>query len=170
MAGKPDRGIVLMSIQPQYVDLIFLRQKRVEFRKVRFRRNVSHILIYASRPVMRIVGVAEIRHMEEGNPEDLWRRYSTVGGISREDFLSYYSSTSYGVAIGIGEVHRFAVPLRLSDLDGNLRAPQSYIYLDHRTSQDVLRRALRSSHSASDRQPLRQKNILDSPAFEAETA
>ncbi len=50
---------MLLSINPEHVEKILTGQKQFEFRKVRCRSDVSKIVIYATSPVMKIVGEAD---------------------------------------------------------------------------------------------------------------
>ncbi|HNY27579.1 MAG TPA: ASCH domain-containing protein [Candidatus Sumerlaeota bacterium] len=122
-------NVALLAIRPIYANQILSGSKRVEFRKAFFRQHVSHVLIYASKPTMRVVGCFEVSGRDTDSPGRLWNRYKKVGGISKEDYDDYYSNTDKGVAIQIGKVWPLKHSLALSDIDDKLRPPQNYIYL-----------------------------------------
>lgn len=129
MASGATRRIALLSIRPRFAQSILRGEKRVEFRKTRFRTDVSHIVMYASSPVQKIVGYFEVLHIDEDSPDQLWCRYHTVGGISQKDFQAYYGSSARGVAIGIRRVWTLPNPVPLTVLGKSLSPPQSFVYL-----------------------------------------
>lgn len=65
----------LLSIRPDYVELIRDGVKRVEFRRRPFARDVARILIYAASPVKKLAGFCEVEGMVEDTPAALWARY-----------------------------------------------------------------------------------------------
>lgn len=122
---------VLLSIKPEYVDKIFDRSKKFEFRKSIFRHNSVHtIVVYATKPVGRIIGEFEIEDVLCESPERLWALTQTAAGISKEFFDSYFSGRSKAFAIKVGRIHKFHEPLDPGDLIENFIPPQSFMYLD----------------------------------------
>lgn len=59
---------ILLSIKPEYVEQIERHTKLFEFRKRKFKNVPSEILIYASAPVKRIVGIILVRDIIEDTP------------------------------------------------------------------------------------------------------
>ena len=53
-------GKILLSINPEHVENIMNGNKLFEFRKVRCRLEVNKIIIYATFPVMKVVGEADV--------------------------------------------------------------------------------------------------------------
>ena len=104
-------------------------EKRVEFRKVRFRSEISHIVVYASSPLQRIVGYFEVSHVDVDSPSVLWARYSAVAGIPQSEFQAYYGSYDRGVAVGVGKVSALRNPVPLTTLGESIVAPQSFMYI-----------------------------------------
>lgn len=141
MASNSDRRVVLLPIQPQFALSIMTGDKKVEFRKVRFRKPVSYVIVYASSPVQKILGYFEVSHMDEGSPEDLWERYSSVGGILYEEFQAYYSHSTRGIVIGIGRVWALKEVTPLSTLSSSLMVPQSFMYLKAKAFERILQYA-----------------------------
>jgi len=120
--------VALLSVKPHYANAILNGKKKVEFRKRKFGRAVSHVVIYATAPIMRIVGWFKVGLLHELSPENLWRKFSTVGGISRDDFRAYYSGVSSGVAIDVTAAQPLRKPLALTRISSS-PPPQSYSYL-----------------------------------------
>jgi len=130
MAADEVGRLALLPIHPRFAELIINGEKKVEFRKTNFRQDLSHVVLYASRPVQMILAYFEVSGMCAEPPERLWARYHAVAGIERTEFDAYYRSAACGVAIEIGQVWVLADPLPLSALDESLSPPQSFAYLD----------------------------------------
>ena len=127
MALPEDCSVALLPIKPIYADAIVDGRKHIEFRKTRFRRRVTHVAIYASTPVQKIIGIFRIAGCEQAPPERLWERHQASGAISSADFETYYADLETGVAIHIADVLRLESPVPLQALC--VRAPQSFRYL-----------------------------------------
>jgi predicted transcriptional regulator len=120
--------VALLSIKPRYATAILEGRKKVEFRKRKFAREVSHIVIYATAPIMRVVGWFKTGQTHQLSPESLWRRFSNVGGITREDFFAYYAGVRDGVGIAVKAVKQIRKPLALKRVTSS-PPPQGYTYL-----------------------------------------
>lgn len=119
---------MLLSIKPQHVDKILNGNKRFEFRKVRCKENVDKIVIYATSPVMLVVGEADLLEVIEDGLNEVWEITSDFAGISRVFFDEYYQGKNKAIAYRLGNVTKYKEPLQLTDL-GIRYAPQSFIYL-----------------------------------------
>jgi predicted transcriptional regulator len=126
-----------MSIHPQYADAILSGTKRVEFRKRRLAADVSTVVIYATQPLGRVVGIFEVVGHDVASPAELWDRHSTHAGISATGYRKYYAQAQSAVGILIGGVQRLPQPRPLSDLPGVSRPPQSFSYLSASQATDV---------------------------------
>ena len=120
---------VLLSIKPQYVELIFKGIKKYEFRKSIFKQKVKRAYIYATSPVKRIVGTFTILKVITGHPSELWRKYWQYAGIDEEEFFRYFGSCKKGFCIEIGEPQMFKQPLDPHEIIPDFVPPQSYRYL-----------------------------------------
>ena len=103
--------------------------KKVEFRKQPFRSSVKFVVVYATRPVGKVIGFFEVEQIHEAPPGDLWVSYHEVGGIEKRDFEDYYSDREVGYAICVGKVWQLPKPVPLSKLRKSLTPPQSFRYL-----------------------------------------
>ena len=138
MDSNSDNRIVLLAIRPRFAELIMKRGKKVEFRKVRFREKVSHMVIYASKPIQMVLGYFQVSRIIEDTPEYLWGRYRSIGGLSYEEFRDYYGDSDSGVAIEVGSVWQLQEPMPISKLDKTLYIPQSFTYLTSGIFQKML--------------------------------
>jgi predicted transcriptional regulator len=142
MASAPSGNIVLLSIRPRFANLIMEGVKRAEFRRAAFRSDVSHVVMYVTRPVQKIVGYFEVSGVKEGQPSDLWQRYRNVSGLRRDEFETYYRSAKNGIAIEVGSLFLFKHPIALSALGLGTHPPQSFIYLPQSAFVRIRRKKL----------------------------
>lgn len=119
---------ILLSINPEHVKNILSGIKKVEYRKVKCTMNVDKIVIYATSPIMQVVGDVEVLSVLVGPPEQIWSATSKNAGITKEFFDSYYVNRNKAVAYKLGKINIYKKPLKLADM-GITYAPQSYIYI-----------------------------------------
>lgn len=119
---------ILLSINPEYVKSIFDGRKAYEFRKKGCCRNVSKIIIYCTRPVMKVVGEADVSRTLCGSPGLIWQMTSEAAGISEEFYDSYYEGEDTAVAFRLENVVKYDEEKELSEY-GMSRAPQSFAYV-----------------------------------------
>ena len=129
MAEESTCNVALLAIKPKYAERIMSKQKKVEFRKGRFKESVTTVVVYASSPVKRVIGWFSVRYVDEDKPQNLWSRHGHYGGISRKDFKDYFDSHEIGFAIGVSSVKRLVRPVKLAELSSSLTAPQSFVYI-----------------------------------------
>ena len=121
---------VLMSIKPKYAMQILNGTKTFEYRKNRFRRqNIDSIVIYATSPVMKVIGEVQLVGVLEDEPEIIWEMTYHNGGINKEAYDEYFEGKEKAVAYILGKVKKYDNEKRLSDFHINV-PPQSYFYLD----------------------------------------
>lgn len=119
---------ILLSINPEHVDNILSGRKQFEFRKVKCRKEVDSMLIYATSPIMMVVGEAEILEIIEDAPELVWEMTSESAGISKSFFDQYYVNKTKAIAYRLGKVEKYKNPFHLADL-GVFNPPQSFMYI-----------------------------------------
>lgn len=120
--------MILISIKTKYVNLIKKGAKKYEYRKSLFRSKNGLILVYSSGIDKKISGIIFYKNVKVGIPEDIWNETGENGGITREEFFSYYKGKTKAYAIEITKYIEFPSPILLAD--NVFRPPQSYIYLD----------------------------------------
>jgi predicted transcriptional regulator len=137
MATKQIYDVALISIHPEFSNLIVAGEKKVEFRKVRFAREVSHLVIYSTLPIGSIVAHCEVKAIEVSHPSNLWAKYRKDSGIDKTRFFEYYSGCDLGVAIELDHVVPLEPPIPLDSLSFVVKPPQSYFYLDKKKFAEV---------------------------------
>lgn len=129
MASAATGRVALFSIRPHYADAILAGTKTVEFRRQGLPDDVTHVVIYSTAPVQRIVGMFEIADIDKTTPTRAWKKYGHVGGIAQTPFERYYTGAANAYVIGVRNARTFDTSVAITDLDPNMRPPQSYMYL-----------------------------------------
>lgn len=123
---------ILISIKPEFVELIFNGQKTVELRKSlpKALPENAQIIIYASSPTKSIVGRAFVKSIESYEPQTLWEKLGHKTGITFDYFSDYFQGREKGYGIVLDRVEKFSAPLSLCFLRDKLdfTPPQSFMY------------------------------------------
>ena len=120
---------VLLSIKPEFANLIFDGTKKFEFRKAIFKNTgIKTVVVYASSPTQKVIGEFEIETIINGHPESLWKQTRNFAGIDEDYFYEYFAEREVGYAIKIKKTKKYRKPLCLK-ADFNLTPPQSFLYL-----------------------------------------
>lgn len=122
-----------MSIKPKFVNQIFNKVKKYEYRtkEVRFNRG-DKIFIYCTSPIKKIVGFFTFGGFEIGTPEEIWEKTHENSGIEKEEFFSYFQNQRKAIAIRIVYPKKLNNPLNLIDIKEYVKGfhpPQSFCYL-----------------------------------------
>lgn len=128
---------VILSIKPIYAQAIMSGTKKVEFRKKAFKRPVDKIFVYSSSPEKKIIGFFTIKEIVKNSPKNLWKEFKEVGGIDKKSFFEYYQNSESGFSIKIDEAKKFENGIEPNDFFENFNAPQSFIYLEEETAQNM---------------------------------
>jgi predicted transcriptional regulator len=121
---------ILLSIKPQYAELIFAGSKRFEFRRVVHKNlKVKTVVVYATKPVGKVIGEFAVSEIHGDSPERLWRKTRRHSGITKGFFNEYFHGRDKGFAIGVGKAKRYKIPLELREVLPNGFPPQSFVYL-----------------------------------------
>ena len=121
---------VLLSIKPEFAEKILTGEKKFEYRRrVHRRSDVKSVIIYATSPLMRIVGEFDIQDILRGSLAEIWDATCHAAGISEVYFKRYFEERSEATAICVGAVKRYDVPFPPLAWDPHFVAPQSYRYV-----------------------------------------
>ena len=126
-----------MSIHPEYAEALLDGTKTVELRKSPVAADVSHIVIYATAPVQRVLGWVKALNVEQGSPSAIWKSYKSRTGIRERAFRTYYRGHPRAVAIHVDSPRRLPEPLELSAIEDGLTPPQSWRYLSAAAAKSV---------------------------------
>ena len=121
---------VLLSIKPEFAEMIFNGTKRYEFRRQLFRNSdVTCVVVYASSPIQKVIGEFEVAEIISLSPNRLWKSTKKYSGISKKFFEDYFHGKQLGHAIKIKKAKRYRRPLDLNETFDIVHPPQSFAYI-----------------------------------------
>lgn len=121
---------VLLSIKPEYANKILDGEKKYEFRKAIFKdARVKKVVIYATKPVGKVIGEFEIEDILQDRPNLLWKTTKEFSGITYKFFSEYFSGRNKAFAIKVKNPSKYREPLELSSIISHGVPPQSFCYL-----------------------------------------
>ncbi len=128
MDSRPTE-VALLSIHPRFAEAILSGTKRVEFRRRGFRRDITVVAIYATKPIGKVIGWFEVEGIDQLHPNELWTRFQNCAGIEHREFAEYYRDRSEGFAIRVRKAERLARSRGLDQVTNLTSPPQSFAYL-----------------------------------------
>lgn len=138
--------IAFLPIKPVYANRILDGSKKYEFRRSRLRQDITHVVIYSTSPVKKIVGVAEVGRVTAASVSTAWRQTREDAGISRSDFNAYYVGAQSAVFISLRRVLRLKKQLDPIEIRSGFKVPQSFSYVDESFIKRVLFSGVRNVH------------------------
>jgi len=140
MSGS--QRILFLSLRPQYVDLILKGEKTVELRRQRPKvRGNDIVILYASSPVMSVLGTAKVNEVFRDSVKKIWKNFGAETGITRKEYDSYFDDTEDATAISLKSTVRLREPVPLTSIrnviDG-FQPPQSFRYLSSEEKDALL--------------------------------
>lgn len=125
---QKNSNAAIFAIRPEYAKSILDGTKKYEYRKVACKKPIEKMLIYATAPIMQVVGEADIREVLVDDPEEIWNRTNEFSGITKDFFDTYYKGRNKAVAYKVENVEKYIRPKTLEDF-GVSYTPQSFVYL-----------------------------------------
>ena len=129
---RTDERPLLMSLRPRFAQAILDGSKTVELRRTRVSAQPgTTIIIYASAPIMSVVGLARLISVHTDTPARLWRRHRKNLALSLAEFDNYLAGAEAGTCLTLDSPQRLHTPYELAWLRdyAAFRPPQSYRYL-----------------------------------------
>lgn len=126
----PKEQTLLMSLRPEFAELILQGRKTVEFRR-KFSKKYegATIVFYITRPVQQFMFTATITQVDHSQKKRLWNMSQQECGISQVAFDQYFSGIDYGYAIHLSNIKLVPNQLVLEHAKKvcpKLRPPQSF--------------------------------------------
>ena len=118
---------IILSIHPEHVAKILSGDKRFEFR-TKVPTDLRYVVIYATKPVARVVAVAEVSDVLCDHPDYVWLCTHLHSGISHDFYCDYFRGRDKAYAISFKNVYEFDRPMTI-DIFGFVKAPQCYYYI-----------------------------------------
>ena len=121
---------IILSIKPKYAELILAGSKTVEFRRVWAAESVDTIVIYASTPIQKLLGIVKITEVVKAKPATLWSYCSKLGGgLSKAELSAYLDGKDTGFAVLLMDAKRFSQSVDPRKVIKDFLPPQSFRYL-----------------------------------------
>lgn len=120
---------LVLSLLPEYAEKILSGKKKYEFRKNLCRKNIDKIYLYATSPVKKVVGEAEVLEKNCMEKKRLWEHTKKWSGITAEFYEQYFQKQAYACAYKLGASLRYESPMPLETLGINF-VPQSCLYIN----------------------------------------
>lgn len=130
--GAPPITPIVLALRPRFADAILDGTKTVELRRTRIAAPPgTRFLLYASSPMMAVVGTATLTEAETETPAQVWRRHRHNLGLSRAEYDAYLDGATLATALTLTNAVRIPIPHTLASLreQAGFRPPQSYRYL-----------------------------------------
>ena len=114
---RPESEHILISLEPRHATNILEGVKRVELRRRTLNvKPGTTVWFYAKAPVASVIGRARIEKTLQASPKTLWRKFSDVVGITREEFFSYFEGSATGAALVLTDAARLNRQVSLEEL------------------------------------------------------
>lgn len=121
----------LLSIKPVFSELIFVAVTMgFEFRRIVPRQPIDPVIVYASRPVRKIVDHFQASPILHDTPGRLWSETCHRVGISRQYFDRYFADRPIAHATTIVDPVSYDNAIDPKEVIAGFRAPQSFMYLE----------------------------------------
>ena len=137
---KGEYVIAFMPIKPIYAQKLVDGEKKYEFRKSAIRSDLTHIIIYASSPVKRIIGIAEVSGVTVASPSAIWTKSKHAAGIERKAYDEYFHDKTKAYSIEIKKIIPLKKAIALAELENGFKVPQSFSYVDPQFYRKVARK------------------------------
>jgi len=123
---------LVLSLRPRFADAILDGTKTVELRRTRLSAPSGTLLIlYASTPVMAVIGTAILADRDTDTPSRIWRRHRPNLSLTKAEYDAYLAGASTATAVTVASPQRLPEPHTLAALRtrATFRPPQSFRYL-----------------------------------------
>lgn len=125
---------ILISLDERHAESILSGLKRIELRRRPMNVKIgTTVWIYVKLPVGSVIGKARVGAFYSLAPSTLWRRFSSVSGLTRREFFDYFSGAPKGFALALECVERMARSTPLGDLrlaSSKFQPPQFFVRLE----------------------------------------
>lgn len=132
VAGFSFSDKILLSVQPNYANLIFSGKKQVEIRKKFSRRWVGRkAVVYGTQPLGSLIGEVTLSNVTPGSPSAIWEQYGARSGCTFKEFEDYVGDSEEVYAIELSNVYPYLAPIGIAQISHlvreELRPPQSFL-------------------------------------------
>lgn len=132
---------VLISLDERHATNILAGTKQVELRRRTIHVEAgSTVWLYVKKPVGAVVGFATVGSTYSAAPSTVWRKYGSVSGLSKSEFMSYFDGAAVASAIALSGARKLTKPVTLDALRAAMpgfHPPQFYCRLGSDSSIKV---------------------------------
>jgi predicted transcriptional regulator len=121
---------ILLSIRPEHVEKIISGEKKYEYRKSAFKNDIRKVLIYATKPIGKIIGKFNITKIISGSPEVVWKKTRARSGLSKRSYMKYFENKQTSYAFRISNFEMFEEYIDPNEVYPDFTAPQSFRYIE----------------------------------------
>ena len=118
----------ILSIKPQFVDKIVKGEKKFEYRKKIFKKEIEAVIIYSTKPVGKFIGEFKVKNIIKDEPTKVWNQTNLLSGINYEYYKSYFDNHDIAYALEIDDLVIYDTPIVPNK---NFNPPQSFCYCDN---------------------------------------
>lgn len=129
---------ILLSIHPAHVENILNGSKFFEYRRVVPKEDVSHVVIYSTAPVSRVVAIARIEEIISESPSNVWQLTKSGAGIGKVFYDNYFTGRNIANALKLSDVFELEEPLELNAISKSMKPPQSFCYVEADTVREFM--------------------------------
>ncbi|MBJ6367716.1 ASCH domain-containing protein [Snuella sedimenti] len=135
--------IVVISLKPEFSELIFNGSKKIELRKSIPQINEEDIVVvYNTMPEKAFVGVCKIKEIITSSPEEIWSNYSQELGIDKERYFDYYLGRKKAIGLKIDSFRKFKEKITLKEIKKiipEFTPPQTFKYFSRSMVMSTLK-------------------------------
>lgn len=108
---------VLISLDERHAANILAGTKQVELRRRTMHVEPgSTVWLYVKKPVGAVVGFATVGTTYAAAPSAVWRKYGSVSGLSKSEFMSYFDGAVVASAMSLSRSKKLKKPVSLDSL------------------------------------------------------
>lgn len=133
---------IVLSIKPQFTNLILDGKKTIEMRTKIGKKFVdgAKVIIYSSSPVKAIVATVKINKIQKLKKNEVTKQHLEQIHISEQFFNDYMKDKESCYLIEIKDINKLKYPIFLSELKSiGFTAPQSFCYANESVQKLVNR-------------------------------
>lgn len=93
---------IIISINPESAEKILSGEKKFEYRTRVAKQQADTLIIYATKPVMKVVAEVEILDIIATSPEELWNKTKNHPGLPKHSLTNTSKKNKWPLPIGLG--------------------------------------------------------------------
>jgi len=124
---------ILISVDKRHVENMLNGTKTIELRRRPVRIPIgSRVWIYSKVPEGKVRAYGLVSGIVESSPVTIWKNYSDVSGVSKNEFFEYFKDTEKACAIVFERISPLNETISLSEMrqiENRFHPPQFFKFL-----------------------------------------